>query len=115
MVSILDLASPVIDSRIAKAPGKPFRLVQKLKRPTFFPCGGERCVKDLIPVLGVVEGNAEGVLGLVELNLTNLREPRSPSFPCPLRIVSQVAQSGVVYAQTHPDQRARKRRSFGNQ
>ena len=106
MLGFLDLASPVTDFRITKAAGNSFGLVQKPKLRTVFPCGGKRCVKDLIPIFGIVEVNAERVLGLVKLNLTNLRESRGAPFPCPLRIVSKVAQSGVVYAKTHTDKSA---------
>jgi hypothetical protein len=100
----INLASALVDSRIAKARGKAFRLVE------IFQCGmqglraGERGIEGLVALSWVVEMDAKGIVPLVNVHLAYFRESRSRFLPRPFGVISQGAESQIVNAESERDE-----------
>ena len=70
----INLASALVDSRIAKARGKAFRLIE------IFQCGmqglraGERGIEGLVALSWVVKMDTKGIVTLANIDLRYFRE-----------------------------------------
>jgi hypothetical protein len=100
----INLASALVDSRIAKARGKAFRLVE------IFQCGmqglraGERGIEGLVALSWVVEMDTKWIGALANIDLRYFRESRSRFLPRPFGIIPQRPESKIVDAESERDE-----------
>ena len=100
----INLASALVDSCIAKTPGKPTRLIQIFQRGMQGLRAGERGIEGLVALSWVEKMDAKGIGALPNIDLRYFRELRRRFFPRPFGIIPQRAESKIVDAESERDE-----------